>query len=278
MEDAVVQDAPKKKRGPKPRIATPVTETPEFKAALSVAVDSAMQKIVGQLATARAKSGTTDSDPADPDMKWMRQLAMAMAEISDQGTSRKRVAPEVLAKRAEARDHMATLIVEARAKKLKPDYRLVAQVQLNDPKTGPRLLQPFRIDKDKRAVPVEIYWSGVPNEAMRPLNDTAKAIYRAFMESIGGNTDMIKDGNFPADMRAVSVTQGGLVVKGEMSGQRRTVSNLGDPVDDEITKIAGEIEHEESLIEEKPLNDPTREFVPVLGTVHPPARQNYAGK
>ena len=251
-------------------------ETDEFKAAVQAEVQALLPKLAAEIAAARSAAGTKE-EAGDPDKNWMRELAMAMAEISDQGTNRKRVAPEILAKRVAARDKMMKLLIETRAQKLKPDYRLVALVQLNDPKTGPRLIQPFRLDKDKRPVPVEIIWYGVPNEAMKPLNEPAKAIYRAFMESIGGVSDAITEGKFAADMRAISVTQGGLVVKGEMSGQRRTVSNFGDPVDDEIQKMDLEIEQEEeSLIEEKTLNDPSREFVPVLGTVHPPARQSSA--
>ena len=261
-----VTETEEKNRGGRPK----VIETDEFKAAVAAAVAPAVQaemaKLAEKLNAARQSAGTL---PDGSDINVIRTLAMAIAELNDQGSGRRRVAPEILAKRAAARDLMGELLMQARATKSKPEYKIIAQTQLIDPKTGPRIIQPFKIGNDKRTVQTEIYYYGVPNEAMRPLNDAAKGIYGAFMDAIGGNTDKIRDGEFKADNRPIWVTQNGLVVKGEASGQRRTVSNFGDPIEDEI----GTEPNSDDIIEEKPLNDPTREFVPVLGTVAAPARQ-----
>jgi hypothetical protein len=242
-----------------------VTETPEFQAAVAKAVEETMAKFTAKLGAARAEAGTSDV-PGDKDQDFVRQLAMAIAEISDQGTHRKRVAPEILARRAEAREKMGALIMEARANGEKPEYRLINETYLNE-----RFLKPFIVDQStKRPVPQEIVWTGVPNERMRPLNDVAKGIFAAFMESIGGQTDLTPN----ADRRPLWVTAGGLVVKGSPPAKRFAVSGLGDPLPDHTGEAAGFSDD----LSVKTANDPTAEFVHVLGTVAAPARQNFAGQ
>lgn len=244
-----------KNKGGRPK----TTETPEFKAAVDTAVQAAMAKFAEQLASARQSAGTGGTPAVTGDQEFTRLLALSIAELTDQGTDRKRVAPEILAKRADARERMGALIMKARAEGTKPEYRLINEVYLNE-----RLLKPFIMGPDKRPVPQEIIWTGAPNEAMRPVNQVAKDIWEAFMESIGGSTESIKG----SENRPMWVTAGGLVVKGVAPGQRRAVSGLGDPLPD--------FAFSDDLEAKRP-NDPTAEYVHVLGTVAPPARQNFAG-
>ena len=179
------------------------------------------------------------------------QLALAIAEISDQGSQRKRVAPEILSARAKAHEKAVTLIMEARKEGKKPEYQLVSKVYLNE-----RFIEPFRMGNDKRPVRQEIVWTGMPNEAMRPMNDVAKEIYAAFRESIG-TSDKIAT----LDNRKVWVTPGGLTVKGDAPARAFVAADPG--FSDDLTVNMP--------------NDPTAPEIHVLGTVAPPARQNYSG-
>lgn len=254
-----------KNRGGRPRKPIDVTQ-PDIAAAIDAAVDKHVAALVDKIAAARGTEASVVT-ANDGDMKWMRQLALAIGEISDQGTSRKRIAPEILAKRAEARKRMEDMIVRTRESGASPEYRLTNQTYLDE-----RLLQPYKLNAaTKKPEPVEIIWDGVPNESMLPINDVAKEIYNLFMESIGGLTtvsDKTHDGrSFVPDSRPFSVTAGGLTVKGELN-RRSMVGNLADsnqPRPNDRLKVIGQ-------------NDPRAEEVHVLGTVAAPARQNFAGE
>ncbi len=227
----------------------PLTDTPEFQAAVAAAA----AKAVGELL---AKMPVAASDSTGSNQDFARQMALAIAEISDQGTQRKRVAPEILAQRDKARERMIELLVDARAKGLKPEYRVTSMIYLNE-----RIVVPFRQEANK-AVPVEIIWPGEPNDAMRPLNDIARAIYREFQAS-RGSTDA------PVDNRVLSLTPGGLVIKGELPN--RVIARADEaPFTDQLS-IKGETDGADP-------HDPNADFVHVLGTAADPARQNYQGK
>ena len=204
------------------------------------------------------------------------RMAMAIAEISDQGTARKRVAPEILANRAKAHEKMVRLIGDARhhcgeaekkaaaarrigdtleaerqdaeVTKWSPEYRLVAKTYLAE-----QLIEPFRPGPDRRPIPTEIIWKGAPNQSMKPINEVAKAIHSAFQDSIGSQENLKG-----MDNRPFAMTPGGVVVKGLPSAARREIPQdlLGDEV-----RITSQ-------------NDPTASHVRVLGTVAAPARQN----
>lgn len=231
-----------------PQAAAPAADfqnTPEFAAAVAAATAEVIKQMGGRPAV------------SDGDGNWMKQLALGIAELTDQGTSRKRVAPEILAKRDEARKAMIALLVEAHDNGEKPEYRLVNETYLNE-----QLLKPFYADKAKVVHPTEIIWTGVPNECMRPINDVAKGIFEQFVKSIGGSASVDLKG--PA--QPFWVTRGGLVVKGQAgAAQRREVGTPGAPLPDPFANELGT----------KTTHDPSAEFVHVLGTIQPPARQNY---
>lgn len=244
----------KPRRGRPPMPTVNLTETPEFKAAVAKAASDALAELLPSLKEARKQQGTEDegSDPT-----WMRALAMEISQLTDQGTGRRRVAPEILQARQAAREKMTQLIVEARAAGKKATYRVKAKVLLAD-----RVVEPFWIASDHTAQPTIIDWDGVPNEAMVPENKTAAAIHKAFMESIGSSIRVV-----PED--ALAITPAGLVVHGGAA----SISSGRRQVRDAEPKQTGDASPEQGLnIHNK--NAPGR-FVEkrILGTIADPARQ-----
>ncbi len=241
---------------PAPIVA--VTDTPEFKAAIAEATKQALAMAREEL-LAEMKTAVASAAPAEEQgsMSLMRQMALAIAEISDQGTNRKRVAPEILAARATATARMGELVIRAReSKDVKPEYRLISKVYI-----GEQLVDPFRKEAGPggKMVPQEIIWDGPPNEAMRPINDMAKAIYEQFLASIGG-----LQGASGVAQQPVWVTPRGVVIKGAGT---TTAQVHGQTVDNSRA----------DTFEVKTQNDPTAPFINVLGsTPAGRARQNFA--
>lgn len=239
------------------------TQTPEFTTAVASAVDKALGPILERLAAIGETPAASTPGGADLE-SFFRQMALSIAEISDQGTQRKRVAPEILAQRAKSHGLMIDAILEA--KRLhdefgeeRPKYRAIGKMYLNE-----RFIEPFTIDPGtKKAVPVELYWSGVPNEVMRPLNDAAEGIYRHFRDSIGSTEKVVTQAQ-------TWISAGGLVIIGEPPA-RRSVGSFNEagnpaapasPFSDDLDVVGSP-------------GDPNKPLVNVLGTVAPAARQNY---
>lgn len=226
--------------------------SPEIQKAIQEAVASSVAAAMAELTKAShgVDQGTKD---------LFSQMALAIAETADQGTSRKRVAPEILAQRAKAAELCDKLLREAREQGLKPEYRVIAKVNFGD-----RVIDPWRRLSDKTVVPQEILWTGPPNEALRPINAVAERIFDAYRDSIG-STEKLKSvrhangGIVAPDNRPYWVTPGGLVVKGDaparfaVGNQESIGGNVGDFKDN---------------------NDPTAPEVRVLGTIAAPARRN----
>ena len=240
-----------------------MTETAEFKSAVKAAVKAAAKEIKAEvlddLVAAKAETGS--------DTSVLERLALHIAEISDQGTGRERVPPDVLAKMGAAHKRMIALLHDAKKKGLKPEYRVTSKQYLNE-----RLLEPFNLGADKKAEYTEIFWSGVPNHGLMPINDIAKQVFAEFIASVGGMAKIKGQ-----DDRPLVLTQDGLIVKGDPS-KRNVVGSLGgqgafedapgtdDGFNDDlgVRGVSGMKHHE----------DPNAEFIHVLGTVLPPARQN----
>jgi hypothetical protein len=133
--------------------ARSIMERDDFKSAVARAVAEV-------LAEARRNEG---NEPTASDPTWMRTLAMEISQLSDQGTGRKRVAPEVLQSRQVSRELMVKLIAQARAAHRTATYRVKAKTLLAD-----RVVEPFWIDNMHVAQPTIIDWDGIPNEAITP--------------------------------------------------------------------------------------------------------------
>lgn len=214
----------------------PLEETPEFQKALQ-------EKLKEVIST--TKQAVPASDGVDPaNMKFVEQLAMAIAQLSDQGTGRKRVAPEIIASRFEAREKMKELILSARANKEVPIYTLVNKVYLDE-----IMVDPFWVGADHIARKTEIEWPGVPNEAMRPANEIASKIYSAFLDSIGSIVKVVEDDE-------LRVTAGGLTVRGKSNTRQTQEVDSGEGLKLRGRGMAG---------------TPTE--INILGTIAPPAQQ-----
>lgn len=229
--------------------ATPLAETQEFKDAIAsataAAIAAAIPTIVAQLS--QAKGGI----PVDPgEQSWAQGLAMAIAQLNDQGTGRKRVAPEIVKARDEARVEMVNRLIAAKAAGEMPLYTLRNKVYLDEV-----LIDPIYMDAATKAPrATEIGWPSVPSEAMVPANDVAKGIFEMFSKSIGSAEWSKKPDTF-------GITVGGLVVKNGAVQPKRAVPSADGYVKTEgltITHKGGEKNFKE---------------VPILGTVAQPARQ-----
>lgn len=178
--------------------------SPEFQAALAAGIAQALPLLREQILSNLGQARGADAPAAAGDVAFADALATSIARLGDQGVGRKHVSPEVLRQRAEARALMTQLIVEARARGEIPRYQLKHKVYLDEV-----LVDPVWIGSDHVQRPTEIEWPSVPSEAMRPANEVAEGIFKAFSDSIG---------TVPADhqqpTRANRVTAGGLVIHG----------------------------------------------------------------
>jgi hypothetical protein len=172
-------------------------------------------QILAELAA--VKSAIPASAPSD-DKSFIQSLVMEIAEINDQGSWRKRVPPETMRAWKAARERMNALIASARAEGRPARYRVMKKMHL-----GYILVQPFYIAGDHSTKPVEIDWDDVPNHEMMPLNDTAREIFAAFIESVGTP-------EWKAAEERVGVTPGGLVVYGAaVNAKREVTGGISDP-------------------------------------------------
>lgn len=245
--------------------ALSLTETPEFKQkveeATQAAIAAALPQIVAELAKAKGSIPVSAGEQT-----WAEGLAMAIAQLTDQGTGRKRVSPEVVKAREEARKEMVRLIVEAKtfrdkalsegkadiARSFLPLYQLRNKVYLDE-----ILIDPVYMDAaTKSPRPTEIGWPSVPSEAMIPVNDVAKGIFEAFSTSIGSTEWQKKPDSF-------GITPGGLVVKNGAVQPKRALPSADGHVQTEGLQI-----HKGG----RGGNENFKEIA-VLGTVHQPARQ-----
>ncbi len=230
----------KKKPGRPPAI--PMHERPEFKAAVAEAAAMTVKQLIAAGAVPQAQG-------SDAATELFSKMALSIAEISDQGTQRKRVAPEILAARDAARRRAEARVILARENGEKPEYKVIAKIYFNE-----RFIEPFRLNDAKKPVPNEIIWTGMPNQALVPLNEVAKEIFAHYEASIASGGKLAT-----TDNRSVWVTSSGLVVKGDAPARRF----VADPQ-----------EFRDDLQVHSSPNDPTAPEVRVLGTVAAPARQN----
>lgn len=246
-----------------------VTETKEFKSALSAAVSAEMARLAPQIA-AEVAAQMRAVNVANPqaiearggEIDVAQRMAGALQELADAGSNKKRMSPAEIQRRAEARERLLQMVkqvqdtnFEAPGTPEPPQYRIVAKTYLTD-----FVIEPFEVDPASKAmVPVVKFWTGIPNEAMVPVNDWAKAIHEVYMQSIGGPTAMTKN----SDLRDVGVTPGGFVVRGLNASSRRTVATLPEGSTTDVMGIRNQ-------------SDPRAKKINVLGTVADPAVAGHA--
>lgn len=269
MEQA---DATRSKAGRKSReqIQKEMTESPEFRSAVTEAVATALSQLTAKAETAHAKSG---NPMGDGDRSLMRELAMSLAELTTQGTGRVKVSPEVLQNREAARQRMINLIIEARAEKKVPTYHLVNKIFLNN-----RIIEPFWVHPATKSVQnTEIDFWGIPNDAMVPVNDTAKGIFAAYRDSLGTVHGVMGVANQLPNREELGVTAGGLVIRNS------AVNDVARRRTPELPSAEGPMPsayEEEDIHDYQPLTlkqDGLKgqfKDVNVLGTIQSPARQS----
>lgn len=247
-----------KNRGGRPRGAktTKVSaevalRSPEVQAYIGEIVAKATEELTAKLAAARETAGTM---PQAGDQAMMRQLAMAIAEVSDPGNQRKRVSPEIMEARREGVLRMESLVLDYAARGIVPEYELTRAVYLAE-----ELVPATYTDRDHVQRRTRIEWPGIPNEGMTPYNEAAREIYGAFMQSIGGATKNVTRESAVLSGKDNTGSTSGLKVMHKPEVAQG--SPVGKPRNAGVTKLgrrqAGDV------VETN-----------VLGTVAEPARQN----
>jgi hypothetical protein len=250
---------------------------------LKLLADPEVQRLIAEQVQASIKDALDQVRPHAPvsnaDANVLSELAASLSEMASQGTGRQApTPPEVLRKREAADREMRQLIAERNRAIRKarseggndeaeyPLYRVVDTVFL-----GECRYEAWRRDEaTKRAVPVEIFYDGVPNKALCPLNDHAVKIHRLFVESVGG-TGVVAD----KPNSDVHLTESGIILKGLPRGLSSRKTRVGDdfehPAESDQVRayrrdqgIVGQVSPDSSLIY-------------VLGTNARPAVANYTG-
>lgn len=254
---------PKSKGGrPKnPLDFSKLMEHPDFQAFTSKLTQDAASAAVlamGGVEGARVEMPVTAAPPGSPE--WASTLAIAIAQAAD--PRRKPLDPRIIEQRQRARARMTSLIEHYRhvvdellakgdnasAQANTPEYELTREVFLEE-----QLVQPTYIGADRVIRRQKIGWPKVPNQAMVPVNEPAREIYAAYLESVGG---VVKEGKTPerVDSRNLQVFQDG---KLQSIPQARNARNAN----------SGSLSLRGHAIPGAVVE------TPVLGTVHPPARQ-----
>ncbi len=242
----------------------PVTLTRgELKKMLDETAANAAREVSAQLLAGMVNR--SDNPDAGQLKGLAEQIALAIAEVSDQGTSRKRVAPEILMARSKAYEQLIALLHEARDKvdvaradadeaeedRWLAKWRVVAKTYLGD-----QIVEPWRRVSEKELAPTEIVWRGIPNNALRPLNPIAERLFKIYHGWIGTDGLMKAEASF--------VTPGGVTLVGQApAGSRLDISE---------DLRAGDLE----VITDP--SDPNATHIRVLGTIAEPARQNIASR
>lgn len=194
--------------------AAAMTNSPEFQAAVASQVSAALEPLLAKLGDARVAAG---SAPEGGDRSLMRELALSLAELTTQGSGKVKVSPEVIMLREESREKMVALIIEARAEKKVPTYHLANKIFMNN-----RIIEPFWVHPSTKSVEnTELDFWGIPNEAMVPANDTAKAIFKAYKGWIGTIHGVDSVANRLPGNDALSVTPNGLVIRNSATVDKR---------------------------------------------------------
>lgn len=232
-----------------------VVDTEEFRQAVAVAaakvaedmVASKMDEIVSRIANPAANQ---PGGAADLLGEVLSKLSMNMAALGQQGQRNKPLSPEEIARREAATLRLEKLIMASREDGTeRPAYRLIAKTYLNE-----RFIEPYRQDPStKKAINNEVTWTGIPNDAMVPINRPAEEIFAAWRESTGGPAELVPT----ADRRPLWVTAAGLTVRGEPP-KRQHVSSEANFTDDVGFRNG----------------DPNAPEIAVLGTVAAKAKQN----
>jgi len=256
--------------------ADDITQMPEFQMELAKATAEIHDRIMAEVsALLSKKESRPDSDDSEIH-KLARAIAASNAEMADQGTSRKRVAPEILEARMQSDRLMHKLLEAAQTlpKGERPLYRVRSKGYFGD-----RLIEPYQRLGGGKVVPTQVTFMSSPNLALEPLNKAAVAIYAAFIGTISGGDQTINGyGSVPDPLGAkpfwmtnngavisaptATAREHGMIMEPEpisLDDMRRETPDVGDG-----RRLGGAVE----IIS---VDDPRATKIPVLGTIAPPA-------
>lgn len=251
--------------------AASMASSPEFQRAVADQVAASLETLLPKLAEARVTAGAA---PEGADRSLMRELALSLAELTTQGSGRVKVSPDVMHKREMAREKMVALIIEARAEKKVPTYHLVNKIFMNN-----RIIEPFWVHPATKAVEnTEIDFWGIPSEAMVPVNDTAKAIFIAYKDSIGTIHGVTGVANGLPGVDALGVTPAGMVIRNSAATdvRRRAVElpTVDLPKEGPMSSAYEVDDHDfQPMSLKQDAQKGQYKDINVLGTIQQPARQ-----
>ncbi|TXH11928.1 MAG: hypothetical protein E6R03_13910 [Hyphomicrobiaceae bacterium] len=258
---------PAKNKGGRPR--NDPTKTPEFQAAVAAAAAAMEADIVARITANLAALRSADAAPAaaSTDSNMIAELTKSIMAMVNVNKPEQPLSPEEVQRRADGRARLIELLVPVQTTDYDapdapeaPFYRVVAKTFLTD-----FVVEPFEVNAATKAMePKTIHWTGTPNECLEPINDSAKAIFSAYLQSIGGSSEFNPDSsisNVELDRRPYGVTPGGIVVKGLNISSRRTVGGIAPGSTTDVMGIRGQ-------------TDPRAKRVNVLGTVAAPAESS----
>lgn len=132
------------------------------------------------------------ASPATADMQgFIRNMAVDLAKIADPKNERRTISPEMAAEREEGRQAMISLCMEAHRTYEDggepPIYVLTNKCFLDGVKYEPQQEDAVT----HRMIDVEINWLRIPNQSMRPVNASAKAIHAAYLKSINNGIEQL---------------------------------------------------------------------------------------
>lgn len=246
---------------------TPMSETPEFQMELAKATTEIHDKVMAEV---KAMMAGVASVGQGSDIKELaRAIALSNAEIADQGTNRKRVAPEILESQHQSFLKMHALLEKAQSlpASKQPRYAVAAKVYVGD-----RLIEPYQRLSGGRVEQTRILFLSAPNLGLKPINEAAKEIYDAFVGSLSARETSITGWggskfSTPNEVNAppVWMTKNGAVISSP------TATALEH--DQVMTPEIGDGDNGPQAEEQMAMDDPRRRTINVLGNIAPPAQR-----
>lgn len=217
------------------------------------------------LAKALADGAVAKGGESPTDVRTLlSELTVAISGVSPDGASRRVIPPKEADRRKAAQERMGDLLISNREKRVRAHYKVVKKTVLDG-----HVLEAWVPGENGKFIPNEIIWRGAPNTALRPVNDEAKEVYAAFLESIGGTT---KDASGAQDMPSW-MGLGGLTMGTSVP---RSMQERGLAIDAPAPMELSDLMPANSVISS--VDDPNAELIPILGTSAEPARRSAPGK
>lgn len=231
-------------------------------------VEARMGAFKAEMAEVLAKAmadGVVAKGESPTDVRTLlSELTVAISGVSPDGASRRVIPPKEADRRKAAQERMGELLIRNRKEGRRAHYKIVKKTPLDG-----HVLEAWVPGENGKFIPNEVIWRGAPNTAMRPVNDDAKEVYAAFLESIGGTT---KDASGAQDMPSW-MGLGGLTMATSVP---RSMQERGLAIEAPAPMELSDLMPVNAVISS--VDDPNAELIPILGTSAEPARRSAPGK